>query len=64
MADRPKGFGMTAEMQDKKAAKYDQQLHEEVRQWLEQVVGEPFPPSEITSDGLHEALKDGQYLCK
>ena len=64
MADRPKGFGMTAELQEKRAAKYDTQLDSEVRQWLEEVTGEPFPNPDEGSDGFHQGLKDGQYLCK
>lgn len=59
MADRPKGYGMTAELKEKQAAKYDPQLERQARDWLEAVVGEPFPPG-----SFHEALKDGVYLCK
>lgn len=57
MAERPKGYGMTAELQEKKAAKYDPQLEQEARDWLETIVS-PFP-----SGTFHEALKDGVYLC-
>jgi len=42
-----------------KAAKRNPQLDSEAQQWMEAVVGEPFP------DGVYEdALKDGVYLCK
>lgn len=59
MAERPKGYGMTAELREKTDAKYDPELERQARDWLEKVVGEPFP------DGsFHEALKDGVYLCK
>lgn len=40
--------------------KYDPVLEAEARDWLEAVVGEPFPKA----GSFHEALKDGAYLCK
>lgn len=59
MADRPKGYGLTAELKDKQSGKYDPKLEKEAREWLQAVVGEPFP-----AGSFHEALKDGVYLCK
>lgn len=59
MAERPKGYGMTAELRDKQDSKYDPKLEREARAWLQAVVGESFPPGTF-----HEALKDGVYLCK
>lgn len=59
MAERPKGYGMTAELQEKKAAKYDPGLEQEARDWMESVTGKPLP-----SGSFHEALKDGVYLCE
>lgn len=59
MADRPKGYGMTAELKEKQASKYDPGLERQARDWLQAVVGEPFP-----GGSFHEALKDGVYLCK
>lgn len=59
MAERPKGYGMTAELKDKQDAKYDHQMEAQVRTWLEKISGEPFP-----AGSFHEALKDGVYLCK
>ena len=59
MADRPKGYGMTAELKDKQSGKYDLKLEREAKEWLQAVVGEPFP-----AGSFHEALKDGVYLCK
>ena len=50
---------MTAEMRDKTDAKYDPELETQAREWLEKVVGEPFPPGTF-----EEALKSGVYLCK
>ncbi len=64
MANRPKGFGMTAELQDKKAAKFEVDRTQEAITWMEDVVGdEPFE-GDCTIEGVHGALKDGIYLCK
>lgn len=59
MAVRPKGYGMTAELQEKKDANYNPQLEAEARGWLQALVKEPFP-----SGSFGEALKNGIYLCK
>lgn len=59
MADRPQGYGLTAELKEKQDAKYDRKLENEAKDWLVAVVGEPFP-----AGTFHEALKDGVYLCK
>lgn len=59
MANREYGYGMTADLKQKQAAKYDSQLEADARTWLQAVVGEPFP-----AGSFHEALKDGVYLCK
>ncbi len=50
---------MTAELRQKQDAKYDRNLESAAKNWLQSVVGEPFP-----SGSFHEALKDGVYLCK
>ncbi len=50
---------MTAELQEKTAAKYDVQLELEVREWMEAVISDNGFPG----DDFHEGLKDGQYLC-
>ncbi len=60
MADRPTGYGMTAELKMKQAGKHDTGLETQAKTWLQQVAKEePFP-----SGSFHEALKDGVYLCK
>ena len=59
MADRPKGYGMTAELEEKKDAKYSPELETEARDWMAKVTGQRLP-----SGSFHEALKDGVYLCK
>ena len=45
MANRPKGFGMTAELANKKAAKFDADLSQEAIDWLRIVLEE---------DGKHD----------
>ena len=59
MATRPKGYGMTGELQEKREAKYDYKMEAECRDWLQALVKEPWP-----NESFHEALKDGVYLCK
>lgn len=69
MANRPRGFGLTAEVKGKIAAKYDVEKEQECRVWMESVTGEALPGSASPAEPLgaqkfHEALKDGTYLCK
>lgn len=64
MAERPKGYGMTAELQEKKKGKYDVSLAQSAVEWMESVVGEPTGCSDYESDTLKNNLKDGVYLCK
>ncbi|WP_395239449.1 hypothetical protein, partial [Salmonella sp. s54412] len=57
MANKTKGFGMTAELQRKQDAKYDPELAKKAIAFIEKnterkVVGT-----------LHESLKDGVILC-
>ena len=45
--------------------KYDKDKESEARAWLQELTGEPFPTGlDPGSSSLHEALKDGVYLCK
>ncbi|GFO38491.1 transgelin [Plakobranchus ocellatus] len=62
MASRPKGYGMTAELQRKTAAKYDVGLEQEVREWMGRMLQEPVTGSGM--DAFHETLKDGILLCR
>jgi len=64
MANRPRGYGMTAEIKSKMAAKYDEDMERQARTWMEAVTGEPLSNQEIGAKSLHESLKDGSYLCK
>ncbi|RDD37004.1 Muscle-specific protein 20 [Trichoplax sp. H2] len=58
MASRPKGFGLTAELEAKKDTKFDPNLEKDVLKWIGDVIGE-----EVLED-THTALKDGVRLCK
>lgn len=69
MANRPKGYGLTAEVRGKLVAKYDIEKEQEAREWIEAVIGEPIdpsvPPSEAMGmDRFHASLKDGIILCR
>lgn len=69
MANRPKGFGLTAEIRGKMAAKYEVDKEQEARVWMEAIVGEPLDqsvPSDeyLGPDKFHAALKDGIFLCR
>jgi hypothetical protein len=65
MAERPKGFGMTAELQEKKAAKYDSTLAAEAVEWMQRLTGQELPEGTgNTMTSIQEALKDGVYLCQ
>ncbi|KAL8562209.1 hypothetical protein ACOMHN_005194 [Nucella lapillus] len=69
MASRPKGYGMTAEVNRKISEKYDVRLEQEAREWMEAILGEPLeegadPSVPLGVDKFHKALKDGLVLCK
>ena len=53
------GFGLDAELAAQRDAKYDRTLEANVRQWIEAVLGEPFPDPSFAA-----SLKDGQILCR
>lgn len=65
MANRPKGYGLTAAIQRKRAEKYDYDDEQDGLCWMEAVIdeGEIF----LGVEGMKktcDALKDGVYLCK
>lgn len=69
MASRPRGYGLTAEIKGKIAAKYEVEKEQEARTWMEAVLGEPVDSSVSWNEPLgperfHQALKDGVMLCK
>lgn len=57
MAQRPKGYGMTAELERKKEAKYNPELEREALDFIASKTGRN------CSGGCVEALKDGVTLC-
>ncbi|XP_064404347.1 muscle-specific protein 20-like [Halichondria panicea] len=58
MSDRPRGYGMTAEVSDKIQGKYSPELEREAREWMGDVIGE-------TVEGpIQDSCKDGRILCK
>lgn len=72
MAERPKGFGMTAELANKKAAKFDPELASEAMEWISQVLQtgsseaqelvSQLGPVSTTTD-FQTPLKNGVILC-
>ncbi|ELU05580.1 hypothetical protein CAPTEDRAFT_172250 [Capitella teleta] len=69
MANRPRGYGLTAEVKGKMAAKYEIEKEQEARVWMEALVGEPLdanasPSEPLGPDAFYAALKNGTYLCK
>jgi len=69
MANRPKGYGLTAEIKGKMAAKYEVEKEQEARLWMQDVLGEPLNPQvpnhePLGPDRFHTSLKDGILLCK
>lgn len=67
MANRPKGFGMTAELANKKAAKFDADLANEALQWVNDVLANTNEKVDLplVSEAKEVAtpLKDGVTLC-
>lgn len=71
MANRPTGYGMTAAIQRKMDAKYDEEKEQEARAWIEAVLEKELPLGEggsrdqpLGSKNFHLALKDGVILCE
>jgi hypothetical protein len=64
MADRPRGYGLTAELEAKKAMKYDHDLTRDAFMWIEDVIGESLKKYPESSKDVTEILKDGVLLCK
>ena len=63
MANRPKGFGMTAELANKKAAKFDADLANETIDWINAIVSDANLPNVDDPKSYSEGLKDGKVLC-
>lgn len=67
---RPKGFGMTAELARKRAEKFDAKLASEAMRWIKEVLlwGKDNMASKVTTeissmDDMKNSLKDGTILC-
>lgn len=72
MANRPKGFGMTAELARKREAKFDSDVASEAFAWMHDVLQQGHAPDNITSlvandvsseKDVSNALKNGILLC-
>jgi len=66
MASRPKGYGLSGEVNRKIASKYDLTLEQEARLWMEAVLGEELGPRNeaLGPDRMQELLRDGVILCR
>jgi len=69
MANRPRGYGLTAEIKNKIASKYDINQEQEARIWIEAVLGESLlegsdPDQPLGSEQFQMVLKDGIILCR
>jgi len=69
MASRPRGYGLTAEVKGKIAAKYEIEKEQEARLWMQAVLGEALDPEVPDDEPLgperfQACLKDGVFLCK
>ncbi|CAG5120642.1 unnamed protein product [Candidula unifasciata] len=68
MATRPRGYGLTGEISRKIASKYDVNLEQEARLWIEAVLGEPISDEDSSQplgmDKFQAVLKNGVILCK
>merc|ERR1712212_1164849 len=64
MASRPKGFGLTAEMDRKMSTKYNLEEANQAADYILHYVSDAVKPEICDEDHLHEWLKDGIILCK
>ncbi|XP_055894988.1 myophilin-like [Biomphalaria glabrata] len=68
MATRPRGYGLTGEVNRKIASKYDLELEQRARLWIEAVLEEQISDEDrsqsLGMDRFQAALKDGTILCK
>lgn len=61
MADRPSAYGLDAELERKRNAKYSPEDEAVAREFIKSKVGVSIPAG---PDNLHKALKDGVVLCQ
>jgi len=62
MANRPKGFGFSAEVSKKIDSKYDADLEAQVVEWICSLLPDAQKPTG-GKDDVHAWLKDGTVLC-
>lgn len=63
MAERPQGYGMTAEVKAKLDSKYSLDLAREAMDWIESLVPGSGVGGISEADSIQEKLKDGVILC-
>ena len=51
------GYGLDAELAEKREANYDHRAEQEAQEWMEAVIGEPF------AEDFGEELRNGRKLC-
>ena len=65
MANRQKGYGLTAQTRNKIDGKYDEDLALEAMQWIKQICPDAnIDGTEREADQLHDKLKNGVVLCQ
>ena len=57
MADRPTSFGFTAESYHKQESKYDLELEQEARIWMESVIEQPLGSGWTSIEAFHSFSK-------
>ena len=64
MACRPKGYGMTAEIEEQMNSKYDYNCEKEVLEWISYYVPDAELEGVTGPEEVQLKLKDGVTLCK
>ncbi|EDO44073.1 predicted protein [Nematostella vectensis] len=64
MAARPKGYGFSLEAKRKIESKYDHEQEEEMRDWIEALLGESVFGGKTGIDGVHDILRSGVVLLR
>lgn len=64
MANRQKGYGLSAEVKSRLNSKYSKELAKEALDWIQSLVPELDLECSYEEDAVHAKLKDGQVLCK
>lgn len=69
MATRPRGYGLSADVARKIRSKYDINMEQDARRWIEEVLGEELVPGAdpnepLGMDNFQKVLKNGVILCR